>query len=449
MNPFTKLHIKMLVNILVVHSCILFLILASLYVFVRVTSTEESFDFLTAVIENGGEPVLFNEVPKGWIPKKPMPPPKPLFDQQASDAASLDSFYPDKHFDENIFRNFYSIKILDNGTVGKIVKDFKGNVSDKEIKQQASAVLELVKTGAMRGILHNRILWKCKVIQHGSAHLICFLDRRNELSYYNKIVYISLLVFLCSLVIAFVFAWILSSWTIKKVRRDFDRQKQFVSDAGHELRTPLAVISANLDVLADTNPNNKWIGYIKTEIIRMNDLIKKLLYLAKSDVNKQPYAMGTFDISSALTEVILPFESTVYEQGKILEIDIPNEPLPTYGDEKRIQQVAVILIDNALKNSETGALIRISLRTQKNRRVLKVFNTGVGIKPDEIEKIFERFYRSDTSRNRQTGGSGLGLAIAHAIAEAHKGSLTARSEYEKWAEVTLEIPCDKKSKDSK
>lgn len=433
MDSFVKLHIKILVNILLVHACLLACILLSLYVFVRVSSTEDEFDFLETVLENDGVHQMPMEVMPDCGPKDKMPPlkiPGPVVTP-----------------DHMAFRNFYSIKIQDDGSVVEIMKDMNGDITDGEIVSSAYAVLKMIKSGEKRGIITNRILWKHKLLQNDSVHFISFLDRRNELIYYDRIASVSFAVFFGSLVVAFFFAWFLSSWTVKKVKGDFERQKQFISDASHELRTPLAVINANVDVLAGTIPDNKWIAYIKTEIIRMNDLIKELLYLAKSDVNKQKFDMKLFDMSAAINEVALPFESTVYEQGKKFEINIPGNVLNVYGDEKRIQQIAVILIDNAVKNSEKGAVIRVSLSSGKSRRVLKVYNTGTGIKSDEIEKIFERFYRSDSSRNRQTGGCGLGLAIARSIAEAHKGCLSAKSDYGKWAEFTFEIPFDSKNTD--
>ena len=191
-------------------------------------------------------------------------------------------------------------------------------------------------------------------------------------------------------------------------------------------------------------PDNKWLGYIKTETERMAEMTKKLLYLARSDSNENKFFMRTFDLCSAIAEVVLPFESVVFEQGKNLQMNFPSEEVLVFADEASLKQIAVIFLDNALKNTEENGIIKISIQSQKNKRFLKVYNTGQGIKPEDIKKIFQRFYRSDTSRNRLTGGSGLGLAIASTIAEAHNGSVYAKSEYGKYAEFTFEIPVNPK-----
>ncbi len=178
---------------------------------------------------------------------------------------------------------------------------------------------------------------------------------------------------------------------------------------------------------------NKWFGYIKDEVQRMSTLVKDLLYLAKCDSNEILYEFKEFNLSRAMYSATLPFESVVYEKGLDLQINI--EPDLMYvGDENHIKQVAIIFIDNAIKNTKEKGQIIFTLKNQGGKKHLSVYNTGEGLDQSELKKVFERFYRSDVSRTRDTGGSGLGLSIAATIAEAHKAKIGVTSEKGKWVE---------------
>jgi two-component system, OmpR family, sensor histidine kinase CiaH len=132
----------------------------------------------------------------------------------------------------------------------------------------------------------------------------------------------------------------------------------------------------------------------------------------------------------------LPFETLVYEQGKKMSIDIPDSIL-FKGDENRIKQLLLILLDNALKNSNESDEVSLKLEISGSKKIITVYNTGTGLDNKECEKIFERFYRADSSRTRETGGYGLGLAIAKTITEAHKGKIFAEGKKESWAKFTI------------
>ena len=149
--------------------------------------------------------------------------------------------------------------------------------------------------------------------------------------------------------------------------------------------------------------------------------------------------MERFDLSNALMEVALPFESTVFEAGRTLDTDIP-EDVFVKGDKEMLQQLTVILLSNALKYSDEGGTIRLSLSQKGHGCRLSVYNTGPGIAPENLEKIFDRFYREDLSHNSAVAGNGLGLAIARNIVEAHKGKIHAESNYGKDATFVVTLP---------
>ena len=151
----------------------------------------------------------------------------------------------------------------------------------------------------------------------------------------------------------------------------------------------------------------------------MNVLVNELLNLTRLENNTSNFIMADFDLSQAITNTALPFECQAFESNKTFELNIV-EGLHIVGSEQHIKQMAAIFIDNALKYSNEGGIVRVTLAKQGDKKMLYVYNSGKGIKESEKEKVFERFYRSDESRNRSTGGYGLGLAIAKSIIDRHK-----------------------------
>lgn len=233
-----------------------------------------------------------------------------------------------------------------------------------------------------------------------------------------------------------------AAWLIRRMVRPVDeameKQKQFVWDASHELKTPLAVISANAEVLSNEIGENQSLQYIQSEVKRTDQLVQNLLTLARMEKNAAPKQHQAFDMSRALLEVALPFESAVYEAGKSIDMQIP-DGLRLTGDEEMIKQLAMILLSNAVKYSDEHGKIALILEARGDRRIIRVRNTGPAIPAADQEKIFDRFYRVDSSHNRETPGNGLGLAIARNIVLLHKGKITVQSEEGKGTEFTVTL----------
>lgn len=221
----------------------------------------------------------------------------------------------------------------------------------------------------------------------------------------------------------------LASWITKPAIESFNKQKQFIEDASHELKTPLAIIVANAESLDVDEKNSKWIYNIKSEAERMNKLIMQLLDLAKLE-NKKQTEYSEENISKIIEKSVLTFESLLFEKNIELETNIEGN-ISLKCDEDDIKQLMSILIDNAISHSykESGKII-INLAKEKNDIILKVINKGEPIPKDEEEKIFERFYKRDSSRNRDTNNYGLGLAIAKSIVSRYNGNIYAHSEDE-------------------
>lgn len=210
---------------------------------------------------------------------------------------------------------------------------------------------------------------------------------------------------------------------VKPVEETMEKQKQFISDASHELKTPLAVIEANIDVIEEQAGKSKWLTYIQSELTSMDKLINNLLCLARTDNAKEIKVKETFNLSEEVNLASSMFESMAYEKKKNIEYNI-QEDIKFNGNKEDIKQVLSVLIDNAIMHTKDDGKIIIELTKDKNI-VLQVKNEGEPIPKEEREKIFERFYRVDKARNRKEKRYGLGLSIAKSIVEQYNGKIEA------------------------
>ena len=220
-----------------------------------------------------------------------------------------------------------------------------------------------------------------------------------------------------------------------------EKQRQFVWDASHELKTPLAVISANAQVLEKELGGNPYFGYIRSEIRQMDSLVQSLLTLARLEAGKMQADFTRFDLGAALLQLALPMESLAFEQGKTLDIQV-TEGVFCWGNAGMLTQMASILLSNAFKYSPTGAAITLQLTEHVRALCLRVHNTGSCIPPSEREKVFDRFYRAESAA--QTQGSGIGLAIARSIAALHHGDIFLESNEASGTAFIVTLPEDAK-----
>lgn len=239
------------------------------------------------------------------------------------------------------------------------------------------------------------------------------------------------LIFFTCFLAFFVLSCFLARWALAPVEKAWQQQSQFVADASHELKTPLTVILANLKILvshrSDTIENQmKWLSNTQEEANHMKQLVENLLFLARSDAQTVKPMMAEFDLSNLSWERALMFESVAFERNLTLDSEI--EPgIIMKGDEGQIRRLITILLDNGCKYAGKSGTVTMRLKKEQDRIILTVHNTGDPILKEDLPHIFERFYRADKSRVRDTGGYGLGLAIAKSIAEGHKAKLTAES----------------------
>lgn len=271
------------------------------------------------------------------------------------------------------------------------------------------------------------------------GYIIVFAERSIETGMLGSLMNISIIVAAASCLILAAFVFFLSKWIVRPVEDAFQKQRRFTSDASHELKTPLTIISANADVLENEVGENVRITHIKNQTERMGLLVHDLLDLTRADEKPDRTIFTVFDLSQAVLGTTLEFESRAFEEERELRYDIV-EGVFYRGDEGKIRQLTSILIDNAIKHSENHGKIDIKLKKSGQKIILSVQNTGMGIAEEEQEKVFERFYRSDASRSRATGGYGLGLAIAKSITDLHKGKIIVQGEEGKYITFTVQLP---------
>ena len=316
--------------------------------------------------------------------------------------------------------NSYTITLAEDGSVSSWTSDRSDLYTDSQVSSIAESIQSDGKDSGRIGTQFYR-----RVVCEDQVRLIVLDARLDYLSARNTLRSTGLIT-AAACVLLSLLAWLLIRRMVRPVEDAFTRQKQFVSDASHELKTPLAVISANAEVLEQEIGENEYLEYIRSEVRRTDTLVHNLLTLARLDRSEKKTEMARFDLSRAVLDVTLPFESTVFEAGKTMETDVP-DGIDCLGNEVMIKQLTVILLSNALKYSDEHGRIEISLKARGKQRELTVFNTGDPISPEDQAKIFDRFWRADPAHGRETGGHGLGLAIAKTIVEAHHGRIIVSS----------------------
>ncbi|MWV46290.1 GHKL domain-containing protein [Paenibacillus sp. HJL G12] len=273
--------------------------------------------------------------------------------------------------------------------------------------------------------------WAYTVKKGAEGYTIVFLDITAQLKIITTLIYAFSIVALVMLAVIYLTSRYFANRSITPVKEAFDKQKRFIADASHELKTPLAVINTNADVLLANSEEtiqsqSKWLHRIKSETERMKTLTNDLLYLTQMDDARTQRIFVPFNLSEAVESIILTMEAVIFEKDISFTYDIePNHRMT--GSSEQIKQVVMILLDNAIKYANPKGSIHLDLKKQHNHLLMTVSNTGEGIAPEHLDRIFDRFYRIDSARSRKNGGYGLGLAIAKSIVEQHKGKIYAKS----------------------
>ena len=300
------------------------------------------------------------------------------------------------------------------------------NLEDTDaLRDILSQCLEQNQTEGTVEDYHLRYL----VEDNGLYRKLAFVDMSMEQATLARVIRSYLVIALAALLVLLGIAAAASRWVTRPVERAWRQQRQFLSDASHELKTPLTVILSNAELLEGAALPEKparWSGNIRCEAEQMRTLVEQMLTLARADNGVRPAAMEPVNFSDVATECVLSFEPVAFEAGKPLE-DHVAEDVTVTGDKDRLRHLISILLDNAVKYGAPGGTITLTLERTERQARLTVANPGDPIPPEHLPHLFERFYRADSSRGEQSG-FGLGLSIADTIAREHKGSLRAESD---------------------
>ena len=296
----------------------------------------------------------------------------------------------------------------------------------------------MIKKLRIRFILFNMLVISTIVILLSIA---IFIGTNSYISVHRIVITVGI-----CLIFVFCVSVLLSKFALKSIQEAWQRQLDFTADASHELRTPLAVMQTNLEIVLDNKEETVlsqmiWLDNVMYENKRMASLVGDLLPLSRADTNEQMLNLETFDIAKIIEETLVPYYPIGKKQG--VEIIFKNKLeniLDFYGDPKRIQQLIIILLDNALKYMNRSGKIIVQVQLKAKQIEIQVKDTGEGINKEELKKIFNRFYRVDKASSRKNGGSGLGLAIAKWIVEGHKGTIEVKSEIDKGADFKIKLP---------
>lgn len=334
----------------------------------------------------------------------------------------------------------FSAVVDENGSVIEVSAVFS------ESAVYTSAAEEAAKLGKQEGRLKSQnIYWRYKAREEiGGKRIIALMDVTSERTILLDLIltFIAAAVILAGII--YLISLLFANRAIAPVRSAWEKQKQFVADASHELKTPLAAINTNLDVLlshpgSTVQEERKWLGYIKSEVQRMTKLTNDLLYLARVEQEQQPVFTERIELSYLAESAILAMEAVAFERNISFVYHICPDTA-VIGDCAQIQQVIMILLDNALKYTEKNGTVWIDLKKEDTTVVFSVKNTGKGIAEEQMDKIFDRFYRADEARTGENGSYGLGLPIAKAIVENHHGKIYVNSRENEWTQFFVILP---------
>ena len=314
---------------------------------------------------------------------------------------------------------FFSVTFNDKGAVSRTSRDYIASVSAEDaVRYAEAAVARGREFGFYKGYRY--------IVSQGDAVTVVFLNAEFEKNVQNALVAGCAMVSLFCMALAFLIILLLSRRALDPYMRNIERQKQFITDAGHELKTPLTAIAASADVLAMEDGENEWVQSIQLQVQRLSKLVGALVTLSRLD-EEQPLPEQTdFELSDVIWEIAEPMQSLAAAKGMTFTQSI-EDGMRMHGDSAGIGQLVSILLDNALKYSTPGGEIRLAAYKRHRENIIEVTNPCALADTAHLDRLFDRFYRPDESRSSSTGGTGVGLSIARAIVEAHRGTIDAES----------------------
>ena len=377
-------------------------------------------DEMTALLEqNDGK---FPEEPS-WHEQDDTetPPAKPENDEKDKSRFSVETPFETRYF---------TVTVDENGEVTDCDLDRIAAVDEETAEEYTQTAQQKNKTTGFQGIYRYRVT----ETEDGAKYV--FLDCRREISNFRTVLVTTISVSLLGLAAVFVLVVIFSRMVFRPVEESIQKQKRFITDASHELKTPLTIIDANIEVMEMESGESQWTKSTRKQIQRLSGLVQQLVTLSRLDEEKGLEEKCEFNLSEAVSECVQPYESLAQTREKNLTLNI-EEDITYTGDERSIRQLAGILMDNAVKYSSENGNITLTLKKKGKKIFLEVYNDADDLPQGKLDVLFERFYRLESSRNSGTGGSGIGLSMAKAIVQAHKGKITAENKNGRGLTITV------------
>lgn len=316
---------------------------------------------------------------------------------------------------------FFSVLL---GEDGQAVETDTGQIAAVDAEQATDYAQKAAASGKTSGFLDD---YRFLVQNESGGIRVIFLDCGRSLSSFRTTLLASVSLAVLGLAAVLFLLLILSRRIVRPMAESYEKQRQFITDAGHELKTPMTIISADADLAEMECGENQWLTDIRRQAQRLTALTNDLIYLSRMEEEQPKLQYIDFPISDVVEEMAQSFAAPARSQDKELQVQV--QPMLSFkGDEKGIRQLVSILLDNALKYSPPGGQLALRLEKQGRNLLLTVSNTCAQLmEQDKLPHLFDRFYRTDQSRNSQSGGYGLGLSIAKSIVSAHKGKIRAES----------------------
>lgn len=320
---------------------------------------------------------------------------------------------------------------IEGGFFAAII-NYQGEVTDIKIDNISAISKEEAINYAAKAYTKNRDRgfignFKYRLVEKGKDTLVVFLDYTRELTAFYSFLRASLIISTIGILLVLVLVVILSKIAVKPIAESYEKQKRFITDASHEIKTPLTIISANAEVLEMTTGENQWLKSIKGQIKRLTGLAESLVSLSKMDEKAKNIPVADFCLSEVLNSCGESFKALAEQEKKNLIVEIEDD-ISFKGDKELFRQLGNILLQNSIKYSDESGTIIFKLNKTNKTITISCHNTLDNIEIGNLDIVFERFYRRDASRSSILSGYGLGLSIAKEIVENHKGKISAKSE---------------------